>query len=49
MILEILWCPNFTPLVILLGGVKMGHVSILPWLCPFSTPNFRVKTGHLLK
>ena len=33
MILEIIWCPVFTPLVILLGGVKTGHVPFLSQVC----------------
>ena len=30
MILEILWCPTYMPLVILLGGVKMQHDPFVP-------------------
>ena len=47
MILEVLWCPKFTPLVILLGRAKMEHVPFLPQMCPIFTPYCRVKTRHL--
>ena len=43
MILEILWCPVFTPMVILLGGVKMGHLPFLSQVCPVFTKNHGVK------
>ena len=44
MILEILWGPIFTPLVIKLGGVKMGCVQFLPQVCPAFTPTCVAKT-----
>ena len=47
MILEILWCPVFTPTVILLGRVKMGHVPFLPQVYPVFTTNCEVKMRHL--
>ena len=46
MILEILWCPIFTLLVILLDGLKMGCVPFLPQVCPTFNPNCVIKTGH---
>ena len=51
MILGILWCPIFTPLVILLGEIKMRHliftVLFLLQVCPVFTPNCGVTMGHL--
>ena len=47
MILEILWCPIFTLLEFLMGGVKMESVPFLPQVCPVFTLNCGVKTGHL--
>ena len=47
MILEILWCPIFTPLVILQGEVKMGLALFLLQVCPIFTPNCEIKTGYL--
>ena len=37
MILETLWCPIFTPSVIPLGGVKMGHETNTPGVPGFYT------------
>ena len=47
MIFEILWCPIFTQLLILLGGIKIGCVPFLPQVCLVFTPNYGVKVGHL--
>ena len=49
MILEMLWCLIFTPLIIPLGWVKMGCVPFLPQVCLVFTPNHGVKMGHLSK
>ena len=49
MILEILWGPIFTPLVIKLGGVKMGCVQFLPQVCPAFTPTCVAKNMISLK
>lgn len=42
MILEILWCPIFAPVVIVLG-----FVPFLPQVCPVFIANYMVKMGHL--
>ena len=49
MILEILWGPIFTPLVIKLGGVKMGCVQFLPQVCPAFTPTCVAKKHDIFK
>ena len=45
--LEILWCPIFTPMEILLGRVKMEHIPFLDQVCPAFNPNCGVNNISL--